>query len=223
MPKKKKNRSSKKRKNRRVKKKKARPSLRSVEQKLDLILKKEKKQLKGQKKFFKLERQQLEDADEFEKLERRQLKDLAEIEGLQKEIKKQISPHPLRNITLRDMSKALIGAFVGIIAHFSFAKGAQLAAEISIGRASFIYLVSFLIGFIFIYFTGYRKVVYRKLLLFLPLRLTLIYIVTLATVFFVLYLFNFTVGMDASLIYKQVAVISLPAIIGASAADLIGK
>jgi len=39
----------------------------------------------------------------------------------------------------------------------------------------------------------------------------------------VLYTFNFTVGADISLIYKQVAVVSLPAIIGASAADLIGR
>ena len=142
---------------------------------------------------------------------------------LEREIKEQVSPHPLRRITIRDISKALIGAFIGIISHFAFSEGAHLAEGVSVGRASFILLVSFLIGFIFIYLTGYRKILDRKLLFFLPVRLVAIYLVTLATVFFVLYTFNFTVGADISVIYKQVAVVSLPAIIGASAADLIGR
>lgn len=196
-------------KKKRVAKKRKKASLESIEKKLDLVLKKEKEQLR--------------EGEEFEKLEKKQLKELSDLEKLEKSIKKQVSPHPLRSLTIKDMSKALIGAFVGIISHFAFAEGAHLAESITMGRASLFFLVSFLIGLIFIYFTGYRKVIYRKLLFFLPVRLTVIYIVTIFTVFFVLYLFNFTIGADFSLIYKQVAVVSLPAIIGASAADLIGR
>lgn len=190
-------------------KKMKKPSLASIEKKLDLILKKEK--------------EQIEDVEDFENLEKKQLKELEDLEELEKEIKKQVSPHPLRNLTIKDISKALIGAFIGIISHFAFAEGAHLAESISIGRASFFLLASFLIGFIFIYLTGYRRVMDKKLLYFLPVRLISIYLVTLATVFFVLYLFNFTADANASLIYKEVAVVSLPAIIGASAADLIGR
>ena len=88
-----------------------------------------------------------------------------------------------------------------------------------IGRATLFYLVSFTIGFIFIYTTGYRKVKQVKLLNLIPLRVLTIYAVSLITVVVVLTLF----GKYHSLIelYKQVAVISLPAMIGASAADLI--
>jgi len=133
----------KKRKNRSAKKRGKKPSLKLIDQKLNLILKKENRQLKGQKKFFKLEKEQLEEVEDFENLERKQLKELSGIEELEREIKEQVSPHPLRRITIRDISKALIGAFIGIISHFAFSEGAHLAEGVSVGRASFILLVSF--------------------------------------------------------------------------------
>lgn len=115
----------------------------------------------------------------------------------------------------------MIGAFVGIISHFAFIKGVEIAEEFSPVRIGLMYLVSFVIGAIFLYATGFRKVKQIKILKFLPLRVLVIYIVALTTIILVLALFGqFNTFGE---LYRQVGVLSLPAIIGASAADLIGK
>ena len=83
------------------------------------------------------------------------------------------------------------------------------------------YIVSFFIGAIFLYATGFRKVKQIRVLKFLPLRVTVIYMVSLITISLVLTLFNQYNSIEE--LYRQVGVLSLPAIIGASAADLIGE
>ena len=143
------------------------------------------------------------------------------MEKLQKEIKKEVGDHPLTKITRKDISKAIIGAFIGVISHFSFAKGVDLANQMSMARASLFFVFSFVMGFIFIYTTGYRKIKQVKLLKMIPLRVVVIYIVALVVVFLVLTLFNKYHTLVE--LYKQMAVISLLAMIGASAADLIGE
>ncbi len=55
----------------------------------------------------------------------------------------------------------------------------------------------------------------------MPLRIVLIYFTALLSVIVVLFLFNQITTTD--MLFKQVATISIPAVIGASVADLIGK
>lgn len=205
-------------------------NLRSIEKKLNQVLSNqekierlERKQLREEEESQRLERKQLREGEETQDLERTQLKELRELED---EIQKSVIRHPLRKITIRDFSRGLIGAFVGIVSHFAFIDGAHVAETISITRATGLLILSFFIGFTFIYFTGYRKIRDKKLLSFLPVRVIVIYFVSLFAIFIVLFAFGVidpTTSLEFGLIYRQVAVISLPAIIGAAAADLIGK
>ena len=74
------------------------------------------------------------------------------------------------------------------------------------------------------YVTGFRKIKETTLIRFFPLRVLFIYGISIIAIFLVFSLYgmiNFS-ALDFSLIYKQVASMSIPAIIGASAADLIG-
>lgn len=150
-------------------------------------------------------------------LEKKQLK---ELDNIEKQIK-QFGPHPLVKIGLKDVTRGIIGAFIGIVAHFAFIEGAHIAGSIDFGRATLLYLVSFILGVGLIYLAGFRKVKNIKFIAFLPMRVTLIYFLSLISIVFVLFLFN-QIG-SLGLLYKQVAVISLPAVIGAGAADLLGR
>lgn len=151
-------------------------------------------------------------------LEEQQLK---EIEKLEQEIKKETGPHPLVKVGYQDVTKAIIGAFIGIVAHFAFMEGAHIAENLDYYRAVALYIVSFLLGVGLIYITGYREVKQIRFLKFIPVRVTLIYFVSLFIIVFTLFIFNQI--HTISLLFKQVAVISIPAVIGASIADLIGK
>src|SRR3989338_6214723 len=157
---------------------------------------------------------QEEDSEKIENLEKKQIKELEE------NLIKEIGDHPIRKITQKDIAKGVIGAFVGVISHFVFVEGVHLAEILSLTRISFMYIVSFFIGAIFLYATGFRKVKQIRVLKFLPLRVTVIYIVSLITISLVLTLFNQYNTIEE--LYRQVGVLSLPAIVGASAADLIG-
>jgi len=151
-------------------------------------------------------------------LEKKQLKELEELES---SIKKEFGSHPLKRITFKDLTKGVIGAFVGIVSHFAFIEGSHIAQQIDINRAFLLYLTSFLLGTILIYFSGYRRVKQVKFLRLMPLRIVLIYFTALLSVIVVLFLFNQITTTD--MLFKQVATISIPAVIGASVADLIGK
>ena len=165
----------------------------------------------------------LEEDKKIESLERKQLKELEELEKLERKIVEQTKPHPLRQLTYRDITKATIGAFIGIVAHFAFLEGVHLSESIDMGRAVLILVVSYFIGGGLLYVTGFRKVKTVKVFKFIPLRLTVIYFTAIGVILFVLYLFGILgAGAHFEEVFKQVAVISVPAIIGASAADLLG-
>ena len=168
--------------------------LQRIEKKLDKVLRKENKQ---------------ENTDE-------------DIEEDIEEIKKDLQGSPLKKITIKDFGKALIGSFIGVTSHFVFLEGAHFADNLTAYRATWLLIVAYLVGLIFIYAAGFKKVKQIRLLSFIPARITLIYIVALSVTFFVLYIYGITAHSSAILIYKQVAAVSIPAIIGASAADLIG-
>lgn len=196
-------------KKRKSSKKKKKIDLEVLNKKLDQVLR--------------LERKQFKKESSVERLERKQLKELDEIQELEESIKKRVGKHPLRKITYKDLGKALIGAFIGIVSHFTVLKGIDFAFNISFLRATSYFAISYFIGFIFLYYTGFRKIKQRKFLVLLPVRLTFIYVVTLLAVVLAIYIFTYTQDITFIELYKQAAVVSLPAIIGASAADLIGN
>ena len=198
-----------------VKKRKRIIKKKSISEKLDEILRLEKRELKEEK-----------DIKDYEKKEYRKLKhiddEVEDLEKLEEKIRKQVGKHPLAKVTTKDVGKAFIGAFIGIVSHFAVLEGVHFAETISILRATSYFVLSYLIGFIFLYYTGFRKIKQLKFLAILPLRLTLIYFVMIASVAFTIYIFSLT-NITLLDLYKQVAVVSLPGIIGASAADLIGE
>jgi uncharacterized membrane protein len=152
-----------------------------------------------------------------ERLERKQLE---ELENLEREIKK-TKIHPLRKITLKDISKGFVGALIGTSAHLVFLESVEVAERISNTQATSLYVFSYLVGAIFLYMAGYRKVRQVKLFNILPLRVTTMFIVSIIVILIISGLFGLIHGTE--LLYRQVAVIMLPAMIGACAADLIGN
>ncbi|MBS3156708.1 DUF2391 family protein [Candidatus Woesearchaeota archaeon] len=191
----------------------SKPNLNKIDDKLDKILKYEKEQNKSDDILERLGKRQIKQDDEFEK----------NIDELQEHLEKNVGSHPLKKITYRDFGKSLIGAFIGVVSHFAFLEGAHLSEGLSIMRATILLVTAYVLGMIFIYVAGFRKVKNIKLFGFIPARITVIYFVSLAVVYFVLFIFGLTEHATITEIYKQVAAVSIPAIIGASAADLIGK
>lgn len=180
---------------------KKKTSLKTINTKLNKILKYEKEQKSADRKQSKSDKEMDEDLEQ---------------------IKKDLKKSPLKRITTRDVGKALIGSFVGVTSHFVFLEGAHFAEGLSMLRAILLLIVAYVVGLIFIYATGYRKVKQIKLLSFVPARITVIYFVAIAVIYFVLYIYGITAHATWDLIFRQVAAVSIPAIIGASAADLIG-
>ena len=115
----------------------------------------------------------------------------------------------------------ILSLFFGILA----GTFTGLTPGIHINLVSVLLLSAFLIGLIFVYATGFRNVKEKTLVRFFPLRVALIYSISLLSIFIVLSLYGI-IGyktIEPGLVFKQVASISIPAIIGASAADLIGR
>lgn len=172
--------------------------------------------LRNQKKLLALERK-------VESEEEAELRALRELEQVEEEIKEAVGPHPLKKLTYRDIAKGTIGALIGVVAHYTFVYGIKVAHDIDLVRATLLFPISYCLGAIFMYVTGFRKVKDPKLLSFLPVRLTVLYIVAIATTFLTLLLFNPEFLSDKWEAYKQVATVTLTAVIGACTADLIGK
>ncbi len=184
-------------------------SLEDINRKLDLLLKQESKELKEEKLI--------------EREEEAELQKLNELESFEKKIMTEVGPHPLRKLTYKDVAKGSIGAFIGVAAHYSFVYGVKVAAEIDIFRATLLFPISYAFGGIFMYLTGFRRIKDPKTMSFLPVRLTILYLVAVITSMLVLLLFNPEFFHDFWSTYKQVATVTLSAVIGACTADLIGK
>ncbi|MBW2973553.1 TIGR02587 family membrane protein [Candidatus Woesearchaeota archaeon] len=159
---------------------------------------------------------------QLEKEERAELAELKKLEEIEKKIQERVKAHPLRKITYKDIAKGALGAFIGVVAHYTFLYGIHVAAEIDIFRATLLFPIAYLLGGIFLYATGFRKVS-GKMLWFLPVRLTVLYIISLVMAIAVLYLFHPEFSYHFWDGYKQVAAVNLTALIGACTADLIGK
>jgi uncharacterized membrane protein len=149
--------------------------------------------------------------------------ELAKLAKIENEVRNEVLQHPLTKITLKDFMKGLVGGFIGVVVHFTFTYGVELAQNISVTRATVLYLLSFLIGAGFLYGTGFRKITDKSILWLLPYRILVLYSTAVLVTFCTLAFFYTHFFVDLSLAYRQVAVVNLSAVIGACTADLIGR
>ena len=171
-----------------------------------------------------ISKDEMKEIKKVEALEQKGISEIEKLERLEKEIKTEVSQHPLKKITYHDFVKSIIGAFFGIVGHFAFIYGTHIAENISYLRATMLYLISFAIAVGFIYFSGFRKVKEYHAWKIIPLRVITIYLVSLTVVTVVLFVFGYAdLSHGVGKIYKDVGAISILAILGACAADLVGK
>ena len=150
--------------------------------------------------------------------------ELTEFKRLEDDLKKGAEASPLKRITYRDVSKGIVGAFIAVVNQFAFASGFLIAEHYSIAKSTLLFLTSFFIIVLFIYYTGFRKVDDKFVWRFLPLRAAVLYLVAIFVSTIVPFFFNtLTLDMPFPVIYGTVASISVLAVLGAGAADLIGK
>lgn len=195
--------------------------------KLDEILKNQKTILKNEKKIMgeeskleSLEEKEISKEDLEINDEKEALKELASLEN---ELKSSIS-NPIKNITKKDFFKGFIGAFIGIVGHFAFEKGADIALELTFLQTTILYIVGFLIILIMLYYSGFRKIEKHIILKFMPIRALVLYLTSILTIILVNLLFG-KIHLPISILelYKLVGSTIILAIIGAGTADLIGR
>ncbi len=191
-----------------------------IEEEEQILEKEERKtgtdELKGNKELNKIEK-------ELQSKEKKEEEELLKLKNLEEEIKKEVGDHPLRKIGLKDIIKGLVGAFIGLAVHYTFTYGVEISENLDITRATFLFVLSFFVGLMFIYATGFRKIKDPKILIFMPVRLLILYIASIIMSIFVLYIFYPDFGHEFTESYKMVAGVLLAAVVGACTADLIGK
>lgn len=162
---------------------------------------------------------QLETKVEHE--EEEELAELKHIEELENAIQSDLKQHPLTKITYHDITKGMIGSFFGVVGHFAFFKGPDLASHLTTMRATVLLFTSMLLLVVFLYFSGFRRV--TEYHAFLPLRFLVIYVTALTVATGVLFLFDvLSFPVNLHLLYTNVAALSILAVMGAATADLIG-
>jgi uncharacterized membrane protein len=197
-----------------------------VNNKLDKILAVEGKLLKEEDRIEKKEEQIEKEDGEFNKIEevmKQEESGIEKLEKIEEDIKSQVGEHPLARVTLKDITKGLIGAFIGLAIHYTFTYGVEIAHGLTMTRATILFPVTFVVGLLFIYATGFRKVDDKKLLIYMPIRLLVLYLCALSMSILVLVLFYPNFGYNFEESYKMVAAVMLAAVVGACTADLLGK
>ena len=188
------------------------------------ILKKEDQIEKEEKEVLKLGRKELAEEDEILRAEKEELDELKKIEELEKEILKNSKSSTLKKVTYRDITKGMIGAFFGIVGHFAFVKGTSIAKDLTFSRATGLFVASFLLLIVFLYFAGFKKINDKLLFKFMPIRAVVIYLSAIFTTVIVLALYgNITFDTQFIDVYKTVGAISILSVLGAATADLVGK
>ena len=172
-----------------------------------------------EKKEEKIEQKEAQIAKEEKKIE----KDAQKIEMFEKKIEKEVTQKPLTSFNFRDLNKGIVGAFIGVVAHFGFVYGSVLAGKITTPRAVLLLLFSYLLIVVLMYETGYREIKEKRLLGILPKRATFIFITSIIVVAAIFFLFNMVDLKDPVGFFKQIAVTSVLASLGAGTADLLGR
>ncbi len=161
---------------------------------------------------------------EEQKIEKLETKELTELESLKRELRKDVGAHPLTRITRADIVRSIIGALIGTVGHFAFFYGVELADKISLIRSSVLYLLSLVVSFLFMYYSGFRKVKEVRVFRFIPLRVAVVFIISLVVVVATLFIFGFLdFGSSFEHVYKVTSTTLLLAVLGASTADILGK
>ena len=145
------------------------------------------------------------------------------VEALEKEIKREVTQKPLAKLTINDINKGIIGAFIGVVAHFAFIYGRQIAKDMTTTRAAVLFVFSYVLIVVLMYETGYREVKEKRILGIFPKRATAIYVTSIIVIPIIFFLFNQLNLADPVDLFKQIAVSSVFASIGAGTADMIGK
>ena len=172
-----------------------------------------------EKKEEEIEKKEAAIISEEKKIE----KETEKVEKLEKEIKREVTIKPLTKFNTKDLNKGIIGAFIGVVAHFAFVYGKEIAKEISTTRATVLIIFSYVLIMILMYETGYREIKDKKLLGILPIRATVIFVTSIVVILIIFFLFNQINLLDLTGLYKQIAVTSVLAALGAGTADLIGR
>ncbi|MGV8086649.1 MAG: DUF2391 family protein [Candidatus Woesearchaeota archaeon] len=149
--------------------------------------------------------------------------ELEKLEKIESEIRREVGSHPLAKVTLKDVAKGLIGAFIGLAIHYTFIYGVEISENLTMTRATIMFPLTFLVGLLFIYATGFRKIEDKKILIYMPIRLAVLYLCSIVMSILVLYLFYPNFGHNIEESYKMIAGVMLAAVVGACTADLIGK
>ncbi len=199
----------------------------NLNRKLNQILKNQKKILENEsiilgeeEKLEEINKKEIQKEEIEIKDEQEALKELSELEN---KLKKTVSK-PLRKITQKDLIKGFIGSFFGIIAHFSFAKGVLIAKNLNFLSSTVLFITGFIIINIMLYYSGFRTVKRQLMFKFMPIRASIIFLVSIFTIILVLFLFNeIHFPIHPIELYNLIAANIILAIIGAGTADLIGK
>ena len=150
-------------------------------------------------------------------------KEEEKVENIEESIKKETAENPLTKLTMHDINKGIIGAFIGVVAHFAFIYGRQIAKDITTARATVLIIFSYALIVMLMYETGYRDIKEKRILGILPKRATVIYLTSIIVIPLIFFLFNQLNLSDPVDLFKQIAVSSVFASIGAGTADIIGK
>ena len=189
---------------------KKRGSKDKIESKLNRLLKLESEELKELKQKF-----EEEPESSKKKISSK------ELEKLREDAKRDLGVHPLKYVTERDIGKGLVGAFAAVVSHFVFLEGVHVGEKLSDAWIILLYLTSLLLGAIMLYVVGFRTREDKTIFYFIPIRLFVIYFVALGATVLVLVLYQ--QFLDLHTLFKQVGALSIPAMLGASIADLLGK
>lgn len=198
-------------------------SLSQINKKLDLILSEQKNLEKEERKVESLEKEELAEEAEVEKEEEKELSELQKLERLEETVRKEVVPHPLKTITYKDLARGSIGALFGSVAHYTFLYGIEVAEKITFFKAILLFVLSLAVGGLFLYATGFRKIKDPKLIILFPIRLILLYAISIIMSSVVLWFFEPTFGHSFDESFKQLSTTTLLAIIGACTADLLGR
>lgn len=198
------------------------PAIKDALKDLDILAEEKKVESKVEgleRKERQVEKKEIAILTEEKKIE----KEAEKVEKIEKEIKKEVTPRPLGAISIKDFSKGVVGAFIGVVAHFAFIYGKQIASDITMTRAAILLAFSYIIIIILMYETGYREIREKRVLGVLPKRATAIYLTSLIMIPLIFFLFNQLNLSNLTELYKQIAVTSVLASVGAGTADLIGR
>ena len=171
-----------------------------------------------------LERKQLKELKIVEKEERNIEIELKKFEGEIEKLRDEIKPGAIEKFTIKDISRGIVGGMFGM-SRMAWHEGVRTAAVgMSIFNLAAVIVLTIIAGSSVLYFSQYRKIkekwVIKQLL---PRRFVFLYALSMVIVTGIYVLFNIIqIGVTpVEDIVKLVLVISLPAMIGASTADII--